>query len=143
MVFKELKEEDLVFLEEWYKDEEVLKRLGGTLPLNRWFCYVQQNNNYYAWIVHEDIIPAGQVALELYPDCSASISILINPSYRNNGFGQKILKALLQKTELSAVQIIKVGIETDNVASLQCFKKVGFIEEGLDMDGLIALSYTP
>lgn len=142
-MFKELKEQDLVFLQEWYKDQEVLKRLGGTLPLNRWFRYVEQNHNYYAWIVYEEIIPVGQVALELYPDCSASVSILINPSYRNNGFGQKILKALLQKTVLSTVQIIKVSIEIDNVASLQCFKKVGFIEEGVDSDGMIALSYTP
>ncbi|MEK3886506.1 hypothetical protein [Bacillus sp. FSL K6-3431] len=51
-----------------------------------------------------------------------------------------MLNTLIQKSELSSVQIIKVSIEPDNIASLHCFKQAGFIEEGLDKEGFITLS---
>lgn len=47
---------------------------------------------------------------------------------------------MLIQEELLVVRIIKVGIEPDNLASFPCFKSVGFMEVGIDNEGLISLS---
>lgn len=140
LVFRELDDSGLEILEEWFKDPEVLKRLGGTLPLKGWFQYVQQSPNYFAWLAYENGKPVGQLAMEVDADFSAAISLLTSPELRNKGYGKRMLNTLLQRPELSSVQIIKVGIEPDNKASLQCFKNAGYIEKGLDEEGFITLT---
>lgn len=140
MEFLLVNHNDLEILEVWFKDKELILRLGGTLPLHQWFQYVIGNPNYYAWMVYENNVPVGQINLEIYDDFSAFVSILTNPKLRNRGYGKRILEMLLNRQELSIVKIIKVEIEPDNLASLHCFKKVGFIEEGINNEGYINLA---
>ncbi|MBO0992286.1 hypothetical protein IPU53_04415 [Bacillus sp. SD088] len=59
---------------------------------------------------------------------------------RNKRYGTKMLQTLLQRPELSLAQKNEVGIEPDNLASLSCFKHVGFKEEGFDADGFMILT---
>ena len=75
MDFQELDYKRLNILEEWFKDSEVLNRLSGTLPLERWFQFVQQSPNYFAWMVYDkDVAGAvGQIEIEIYPDRTAAI----------------------------------------------------------------------
>jgi hypothetical protein len=51
--FIELNHEGLEILEMWFKDEELLNRLGGTLPLQGWYEYIQQSPNYFTWMVDD------------------------------------------------------------------------------------------
>lgn len=136
----EFNDDGLELLEEWFKDNEVLNRLGGTLPLERWHQYVQKNPNYYAWMAYEKDDPVGQIEIEIYSDNSSAMSILTNPVLRHKGYGKKMLHALLQKSEISTVQMIKVGIESDNIASLNFFKQAGFMEESIDDEGFLVYS---
>lgn len=140
MEFIELNHEELKILDEWFKDEELMNRLGGTLPLKDWFGYVQKNPDYYTWMAYSKSIPVGQINLEVSPDHSASIGIMTNPALRNKGYGKMMLNTLLQRPEISTVEVIEVGIEQDNIASIHCFKQVGFIEEGIDEDDYINFS---
>lgn len=140
MEFVELNLEELKILDEWFKDKELMDRLGGTLPLQEWFGYVQKNPKYYTWMAYSKSTPIGQINLEISPDYSASINVLTNPILRNKGYGKMMLNTLLQRPELSTVKVIEVGIEQDNTASLHIFKQVGFIEEGIDEDGFINFS---
>ncbi|WP_062104328.1 GNAT family N-acetyltransferase [Bacillus niameyensis] len=117
-----------------------MNRLSGTLPLNQWFRYVQESPYYWAWLVYEGEVPIGQIDMEMYTDFSASISLLTNPRLRNKGFGKKMLNTLLQRPEMVRVQKLVVYVEIDNLASLACFKHVGFIENGIDEDGLQILT---
>lgn len=140
--FVKLDSEGLIHLEVWFKDPEVLNWLGGRLPLDRWYHYVEQSPSYYAWMVYEEGSAVGNIHMELYSDRTASVGLLVNPSKRYKGYGSRMLEKLLVRTELAGVQTVKAYVETDNFASLHCFKKVGFVEEGLDPDGLFTLSYT-
>jgi len=126
-----------------FKDAEVLNRLSGTLPLERWFQFVQQSPNYFAWMVYEkDVVGAvGQIEIEIYPDRTAAIGLLTNPDLRNKGYGKRIIRNLLKRPELRGVEIIRASIESDNSASIHCFKGSGFIEEGSDDEGLLILTY--
>lgn len=139
--FIELSHNSLQILEEWYEDEEVLRRLGGKLLLKQWFDYVQQNPNYFSWIVFENNEPVGNIDVEIEEDQTAYIGLLTNPSKRNQGYGKKMLKMLLEREELSQGAIIKAGIETDNMACIRCFQSVGFTEDGLDEDGFLSFIY--
>ncbi|AZN41702.1 GNAT family N-acetyltransferase [Paenibacillus albus] len=142
MDFKKLDLEGLSILEEWFKDPEVLKWLSGTLPLNRWYEYVEQSPSYFAWMVYEEGSRIGQISLEIYSDNTASIEILTNPPLRNKGYGKRMLEAFLTRPELATVQTIKVGIEHDNITSLNCFKKIGFVEQEFDLEGLVTLTFS-
>lgn len=139
--FKKLDQDGLSILEEWFKDTEVLNRLNGIIPLQQWYNYVEQSSDYFAWIVLEQGVPVGQISVELYEDQTGAISILTKPQLRYKGYGTKMLQALLKRAELSSTEMIKVGIEIDNHASIKCFKKVGFVEHGFDKDGLVELNY--
>ncbi|WP_422661272.1 GNAT family N-acetyltransferase [Paenibacillus sp. EC2-1] len=141
MDFQKLDQDGLTVLEEWFKDAEVLNRLNGRVPLLQWYNYVEQSPDYFAWMVFENGVSIGQITVELYEDQTAAIDILTNPQLRYKGYGTKMLQTLLKRSELSSTQMIKVGIETDNHASINCFKKVGFVEHGLDKDGLLELTY--
>ncbi|UVI29417.1 GNAT family N-acetyltransferase [Paenibacillus spongiae] len=141
MEFIELDQEGLVILEERFQDPEVLEWLSGTLPLEQWFHYVQQSPDYHAWIVYEAGHPVGQIDVEIYTDGTAAISLLTNPQLRYKGYGKRMVETLLKRPEISSVQMIKIGIEPDNIASLNCFRKVGFIEQGLDDEGLVEFAY--
>lgn len=140
MEFVELTHEELKILDEWFKDKELMDRLGGILPLQDWFGFVQENPNYYTWMVYSKGTAVGQISLEISSDNSASISILTNPALLNQGYGKKMINTLLQRPEISTVEIIKVGIEQDNIVSRHIFKQVGFIEEGIDEDNFINFS---
>lgn len=140
MEFRELEQPNLYVLEDWFKDAEVYKWLSGKLPLKRWYKFVNKSSNYYAWIVYEQEIPVGQISVEIYPDHTASVSLLTNPSLRNKGYGKRMLELLQNRKELDAVQIITAGIEVENIASIRCFKKVGFADEGIDSDNIMNLS---
>ncbi|MFS0616063.1 GNAT family N-acetyltransferase [Lederbergia ruris] len=138
--FYRLDEVHLEVLDEWFKDEEVLHRLGGTLPLNNWFQYVQKSPYYWAWLVQEQGRPVGAIWMEMDINFSTSIALLTHPQLRNKGYGTKMLQTLLQRPELSQAEKIEVGIEPDNPSSLKCFKHIGFKEEGFDADGFMILT---
>ncbi|WP_421617603.1 GNAT family N-acetyltransferase [Brevibacillus sp. TJ4] len=141
MEFFELDQNRLAILEQWFTDHEVAQRLNGMLPLQEWFDYVQRNPDYFSWMVYVDSQPVGNIDLERYTDGTASVSLLTNPSLRNQGYGKRMIDALLKRPELSSVETIEIGIEQDNIASIKCFRKAGFIEHGLDEDGFVLLTY--
>ncbi|MCJ7839768.1 GNAT family N-acetyltransferase [Lederbergia sp. NSJ-179] len=138
--FLRLDEAHLEVLDEWFKDEEVLLRLGGILPLSNWFQYVQKSPYYWAWLVQEQGRPVGAIWMEKDIDFLTSIALLTHPQLRNQGYGTKMLQTLLKRPEISRAQKIEVGIEPDNLASLSCFRKAGFNETGFDKDGFRILT---
>jgi RimJ/RimL family protein N-acetyltransferase len=63
------------------------------------------------------------------------ISININPDFRGNGYGSKILKEVLNKIEYGIT--INAEIIKDNLASIKLFEKCGFKLVNTDDDLLI------
>ncbi|WP_274364748.1 GNAT family N-acetyltransferase [Paenibacillus thermotolerans] len=142
MEFVELDLEGLQVLEEWFKDPEVLKRLTGKQPLRQWFQNVQQSSNYWAWMVTQEGQPVGQIAIEIYSDRTAALSLLTHPQLRSQGYGKRMLEQLLLRPELAEAVSIKANIEPDNIASVKCFTKAGFTEQGTDEYGYLVFTYS-
>ncbi|WP_158289282.1 GNAT family N-acetyltransferase [Paenibacillus flagellatus] len=143
MEFVRLEQEGLALLKQWFQDPEALRRLSGMLPLERWLPFVLQNPDYYAWIVYESGQPVGQIDAETEADGTAYVSLLVNPGLRGRGYGSRMLAALLQRPELTAVRRWEAGIEPDNIASIRCFRKAGFVEQEVDEDGFMRLVFIP
>ncbi len=135
MEFRELCRGDLADLERWFNDEETRKRLEGMLPLDRWFESVGKLPNQKNYMAVIESTPIGVVTLETYEDRSASIALLVSPDYRNQGYGKAILRAAAAL--FNGCTEIHAYIAPDNAASLKCFAACGYVECGVDIDGLV------
>mgnify|MGYP003574908146 CR=1 FL=1 len=59
---------------------------------------------------------------------SVNISIYCHPEYINIGLGSKLLQTLMAQSESTNIHRMYAGITMPNNASLQLFKKYGFIQ---------------
>lgn len=141
MEYRQLRREDLTSLEHWFHDDETRKRLEGMLPLDRWFDSVRKLPNQKNYIAVIENIPLGVVTLETYEDRSAGIALLVNPDYRNQGYGKAILRAAAALFD--GCTEIHAYIAPDNAASLKCFAACGYTDCGLDKDGLVRMVRRP
>lgn len=88
----------------------------------------KQSPNRYCYVAFDDKQPMGIVDLEINTDKTAWMSLLVRPENRGQGLGTDILRSFLYNPALSQVQELKAEIEKENIASIRCFKKAGFIE---------------
>lgn len=132
---RDFSREDLPVLERWFEDEETKKRLGGMLPLARWFENIQALKNQVNYMAVTEDLLIGMVTLETYEDMSASIALLVNPALRNQGYGKEIIHEAIM--HLDGCTEIHAHIEWDNTASIRCFGVLGFVERGIDADDML------
>ena len=124
-----MEQSDLTILQSWFEDEELSKRLGGILPLQQYFDFVQSDPNYFAWKAMRGDAPIGAVFIQVEPSEPQSFGFLVKPDLRSRGYGQLILQRLMIQPEVASVKEWKVGIESDNIASQRCLASVGFVPE--------------
>jgi RimJ/RimL family protein N-acetyltransferase len=132
---RDISREDLPVLERWFEDEETKARLGGMLPLARYFEFVLSTTNQKNFMAVSDNTPVGLVGFETYEDKTASIDLIVNPDYRNHGYGKAILFEAIKL--LDGCTEVHAYIERDNTASMKCFGACGYVECGVDKDGLV------
>ncbi|MGG2134657.1 GNAT family N-acetyltransferase [Bacillus sp. S2(2024)] len=135
--------EDIDVMESWFQDAETYQRLGGILPLNDWYKFVKENENYVVWMAKNGNKVVGITMVEVDEDHTGSIAILTNPSLRGRGIGKSLIKSTLLLDEMSHVRKWFAGIEADNKACLKCFQANEFVFENLypDEDGYYSLVY--
>ena len=124
-----MEQSDLAILQSWFKDAELRKRLGGMLPLQQYFDFVQSEPNYFAWKAMEGDAPIGVVFVQVEPSEPQSFGFLVKPTLRSRGYGRLILQKLMALPEVASVKEWKAGIESDNIASQRCLASVGFVPE--------------
>lgn len=132
LTFRILDEVELPQLNTWYQDAELRHRIQPPTPL--WFNYVTQTPGCYAWMVYDDHVAIGQIQLDTYANNTGSMSLAVNPKLRNQGHGKRILRSFLQRPEVTKLYRLEIGIQSDNIASLQCFRKSGFTQVSSEPD---------
>ena len=135
---------DLVILQSWFEDEELSERLGGMLPLQQYFDYVQSEPNYFAWMTLEGDTPVGAAFMQVESGEPQGFAFLVKPVLRSRGYGRLIVQKLMAQPEASTAKEWKVGIESDNIASQRCLASVGFVPESgvADEEGFLQYIYT-
>lgn len=151
MIFKKLKKAHQSILQEWFKDKATRKHLGGMLPLENCVNYMLSSVDTLPYFVFENETPIGMVDLEFDSksvcregrEKKASISLLINPNLRKKGLGTFLLNTILQLDCCKNCTHLDAFIDPDNIASIKCFQKAGFIKMNKtpDKDGMFLFSY--
>ncbi|WP_106768151.1 GNAT family N-acetyltransferase [Paenibacillus faecalis] len=135
--FTYLNRNHLNLLEEWHKDEETEIRIGID-DLEEWFSFVNSSADYLVWIISDGDEQVGELSVEMTDYKTASISYVINPIRRNRGYGKAILKQMPHLKALLHIEVFEAWVDDDNVPSLICLERTGFVRacEEADEDGL-------
>jgi RimJ/RimL family protein N-acetyltransferase len=96
-------------------------------------------------MVYEGSTAIGQLQLDSYANGTGSACLCVNPQLHNQGYGKSILRAFLQRPEVTRLRQLEVTIEPDNIASQRCFLHAGFIQvsEVPDDEGFLHFIYHP
>jgi RimJ/RimL family protein N-acetyltransferase len=124
-------QKDLEILSEWFEDAETKSRFGGYLPLEKTYSNMCKIKNQRTFIFKDDDKMVGLATIE--EDKETYISILVNPQFRKQGYGKKVLFEVLK---LCRAATICAYIEKDNTNSIKLFTAFGFRPTSED-DGMI------
>jgi RimJ/RimL family protein N-acetyltransferase len=133
----------LALAEPWFQDEQTRRWLGGPgwpalvlrLALDPPAEYRGRRvTGSFAWLAYAEGQPVGLVDVERYADGTAGLALVVDPARRGQGLGQRIIRAVLAHQELGGTELVRVGIEPDNQASVRCFTAVGFAAEANEPD---------
>lgn len=110
------------------------------LPLDAWYKRVKEDENDSIIMAYDGQLPAGMVVIEFVEE-RAYIGLIVNPLYRLQGYGKRILQKLLNDPDFNSVWEWAASIEEDNRISLACFQAAGFTLEETepDEDGFLTL----
>ncbi|AEP85688.1 GNAT family N-acetyltransferase [Bacillus spizizenii] len=136
--FQILKEPELKILEQWFENEDTMRRMDGMLPLDVWYARVNKDEDNTVIMAYDGQLPAGMVVMEFVGE-RAYIGLIVNPLCRLQGYGKQILKKLLNDPDFTRVREWAACIEEDNRISLACFQAAGFTMEEPDEDGFLTL----
>lgn len=124
---------DIETLSEWFKNETTARRLGGMLPLDKFYDYASAQENKRNLMFFDDEKAVGHSDAEVDGD-TVSVSVLVNPKCRGQGYGRQILQQVIR---LYAGKRLYAGIEEDNIESITLFSSCGFALTGKDKDGFL------
>src|SRR5699024_10985834 len=114
-------------------DTEVKKRLGGLLPLEKWFANVKNNAQYFILLAHSNTQVVGLAIVDI-EDSKGNIAIVTQPDLRNKGVVKQTIQELMKLPDMHQEKKWYAGIEENNSASLHCSQSVGYILENSEPD---------
>ncbi len=93
-----------------------------------WFESALNSSNRVMLVIEVDGIPAGHVRLDRHYGSTdeASVSIYLNPLFRGQGLGSKVLKAAISSSYAIAIECLLAQVHVGNRASQKVFERVGF-----------------
>ncbi|AJO57398.1 GNAT family N-acetyltransferase [Bacillus subtilis] len=138
--FQAVKESELKILEHWFENEDTRRRMDGMLPLDEWYARVNKDKHDTVIMAYDGQLPAGMAVIE-FGEERTYIGLIVNPLYRLQGYGKRILQKLLTEPDFTSVREWVACIEEDNRISLACFQAAGFTLEDTepDEDGFLTL----
>ncbi|MFN8420338.1 MAG: GNAT family N-acetyltransferase [Anaerolineae bacterium] len=140
LTFTRIAESELQLLRAWHTDPELQRRIS--YPTAAWFAYVNTTGNF-AWLIFANDIAVGYVQFGYEREASGSFAFAVNPSLRGQGYGKRILHALLQRPEVLGLNTLEGFVEPDNIASQRCLIAAGFrlVSETPDEEGMLKFVY--
>lgn len=129
---------DCALIWRWRNDESTRRWFGNQDPIlykdhKSWFfSKLDSPDTKIFIIINEKADPIGQVRFHLLSAKDAEIRIIIDPAYRNKGYGScAIEKACKFAFEELGIETIVAYIKLENELSLKAFSKAGFVKHGI------------
>jgi RimJ/RimL family protein N-acetyltransferase len=133
VVLRPMKQVDIPMLQDWYAGSDLSNELDGD-DLPHQFANMQSDPSYWAWIACVEDEPVGFVWFEIVEDGIGNESLGIHPNLRNRGYGSAMLRSLAATPEARRAVVIVANIYPENVASIRCHEKAGFVCENTELD---------
>lgn len=134
LTLRPVAESDIEMVEEWLRDAESRRYLGGMRPFRAYFAYQQAAPGYYIWIVYHLEKPVALTGFEIQDDGSAVIVLLVNPSQRRRGYGTCAVTALASVPEAQRVTTFVAPVEPYHQAIVRCLEAAGYRKTGSDSE---------
>ena len=121
------------FLYDWRNDPHTREMSNNQAIISweehcEWFCRVVRNPNTTLLIAQLNHTPIGMIRFDRQSNKAAEISINLAPAFRGKGFGLQLLKTACKYAfENLKLEQLYAEIKPENKASLQIFKKAGFL----------------
>jgi ribosomal protein S18 acetylase RimI-like enzyme len=96
---------DISVFEQWHKDPEIQSYL------------LQQHREYIGY---------GEIWYDARDNSVELARLVINPKYRRQGFGQELIKQLLNCIKDQGFQTVILRLFPTNIIAKSCYEKVGF-----------------
>lgn len=141
--FRPFTSDDLAAYACWFTDDEVARRV--TFPGQDWLSHVLASGSAHAVValLATEQAPVAMLQYDDEPDGGISFSIVIDPSRRGRGLGSLVLSAFAAQVG-NRYAYVDGHIEDDNIASLACVERCGFLRWGDDPDeGFVHYRWTP
>ena len=139
LIFEPLDHSHLPVLKNWFSDPDTKRWVEE--PSDRLVSYIDSEPQYYAWVAAQESETVGLVLCEIEKEVG-SVYLIVNPGSRGRGYGRRILHLLKRRPEIAGVSALIAEIDPKNLASLACFRSVGFSEESeiLTEEGIVCLT---
>ncbi|MFA4996332.1 MAG: GNAT family protein [Patescibacteria group bacterium] len=142
ITFRPIRKTDLKYRFKWLNDPETTEFLGTRTRQGtdfdfhlRWYEKYKTDETRKIFMILYDKKPIGQVGLTHIDqdDKNAELYIAIGEKeFRGKGIGQRAVKFIIDYAfKTLKLHRISLGCFEENVAGLKCYKKCGFVKEGL------------
>jgi ribosomal protein S18 acetylase RimI-like enzyme len=84
--------------------------------------------------------PVGFYRLDLAPDRTAELTLIVAPGRRRQGIGRVLLEAMLGEARQRGLRGVVAVVQETNVPALSFFRAAGFEESGVAMPGFVHLA---
>lgn len=108
-----------------YKKEDIknIIKLGSLLHNNFDFSINSFSNSF---VIYEHDKFIGFIVYSIIYERAEIIDIIIDPNYRNKGYGKELLKHTIDKIEENCCQNITLEVDKNNLKAVNLYKKLGF-----------------
>lgn len=133
---RKIKPSDKKYFSRWWRDKELISLTSGDfdelsdVKINSYFKKLFSNNNNFHFMIDINNITIGHIALVKVRDGNYETQIIIGEEkFRNQGFGSKAIKLLLQKISNDKnVKKIFLEVRPSNLRAIRAYEKAGFIK---------------
>jgi len=129
----------------WFDDDDTRRFIGGTGWVEHSLMHPpsppseregRQISTRLMWVAREDGVPVGIVDVVTYDDATADLALIVAPDRRRAGVCKRILEAVVGHPALDGVEMVRLGVEPDNIGAARCAQAAGFTAEPHDEQGL-------
>lgn len=108
-----------------FDGEDAVGLIGGE-TYTRWTSYGGEGSD-------------GSIVLDSIERPAMELAFVVDPMQWSRGYCKAMLDAVLELPEVASVRVFNGGVEPDNIASILCLKRAGFVRlsDEQDWEGML------